>query len=196
MKKLIVFAVAMLFIVPAAFADIDTDIDESIISPPCKIVTVDPAGAGTFDAIEGVVYDSSTGPNQAYVGDVWIVIWNSYRWANMKNIEVTLTGAGTEGIVVGDVTVKGYLNGGVAIGVDSLGVTVDGGVIVAPAIFPQPDWEVIHISNADFTIATVTTMSRCCLVPSMTMYGLGILALLLIGSTVWVLRRRRVGSVA
>ena len=192
MKKLIVFAVAMLFVVPAAFADVEmTTIDSVMTTPPCKIVTVDPAGAGTYDAIEGEEYASGTGPDSAYTGDVWIVVENWYYWANMKHLTVILTGAGTA--TINAATVTGYLNGGTAVGVAN--VEVVGGVIVAD-IFPQPDWEVIHI-NGDFTIETVTTVAVCTLIPSMTHYGLGILALLLIGSTVWVLRRRRrVGSVA
>ena len=194
MKKLIVFAVAMLFIVPAAFADADlTEVDCIVINPPCKIVTEDPAGAGTYDAIEGEEYASGTGPGQVYSGDVWIVIWNSYRPANLKDVVVTVAGAGTA--TINTATATGYLNGGATVGVYDDTVTAVAGVITVPMIFPQPDWEVIHI-NGDFTIETVTTVSRCCLIPSMTHYGLGILALLLIGSTVWVLRRRRVGSVA
>lgn len=190
MKKLLLIVAAMLFIVPAAFADIESTIDSVMTTPPCKIVTVDPAGAGTYDAIVGDEYASGTGPSEVYSGDVWIVVENGYYWAKMKHLTVILTGAGTA--TINAATVTGYLNGGTAVGVAN--VEVVGGVIVAD-IFPQPDWEVIHI-NGDFTIETVTTVAVCTLIPSMTMYGLGILALLLIGSTIWVLRRRRVGSVA
>ncbi len=69
-------------------------------------------------------------------------------------------------------------------------------------IKPQPHWEVMELHVAapgQVTIATIIGHSKCHgfdMIPSLTSYGVIVLVLLLIASTVWVLRRKRVGMPA
>ena len=66
-------------------------------------------------------------------------------------------------------------------------------------IRPQPEWEVmkLHVDgDGPVTIESIVGHSSCHrgeIIPSLTPYGIIVLVLLLIASTVWVLRRRRAG---
>ena len=63
---------------------------------------------------------------------------------------------------------------------------------------PQPDWHVVIFNNAAKGAATVTkiTASPRCYVPSLTEWGLGVLVLVLLASTAFVIYRRRKAVVA
>ena len=74
---------------------------------------------------------------------------------------------------------------------------VPGGVIFHVKIIPQPEWEVMAIHAMDtLTIISGTAQTVCHrdeIIPSLTTYGIIVLVLLLLASTVWVLRRKRAG---
>ncbi len=187
MKKLLLIAAAMLFVLPmAVMAD---PIERDTYLSNDDLGAIPPGGPGW----EGPYAPGPIDPawDVAAGADVYVGIENEHYWVNMKTITITIATAG-------------------AVALDFVSATADGvpanhgePVIDPPGtwtieIFPQPDWEVLVFNNSGGagTITSITIVSECELVPSMTNYGLGILALLLIGSTVWVLRRRRVGSVA
>jgi hypothetical protein len=74
-----------------------------------------------------------------------------------------------------------------------------GGVRFNVKIKPQPHWEVmeLHVAEpAPVTIESIVGQSMCHrdeIIPSLTTYGIIVLVLLLIASTVWVLRRKKAG---
>lgn len=191
MKKLLIIAVAVLFVLPI------TAMAQDQLPRNTYVDTTDPGGVALGLATWAGPYDSTDVINQVVKdGDtVWIGVENHHIIVNLKTLTVVVTGGA--GLVVDSVI--GYV-GGAAYGASMVEDSIAGADLVITAqIFPQPDWEVIVLTNntgGPITIASINAKSECHLVPSMTGYGLGILALLLIGSTVWVLRRRRVGSVA
>jgi len=75
------------------------------------------------------------------------------------------------------------------------------GVVFSGLIRPQPDWEVIVLKNKTSNAATITDVRQCFQceptipdvtnIPSLTTYGIIILVLLLLASTVWVIRKKR-----
>jgi|GEM_PF-2246994 len=72
---------------------------------------------------------------------------------------------------------------------------VPGGVIFHVKIIPQPEWEVMALHATDtLTINTATAQTVCHrdeTIPSLTTYGIIVLVLLLLISTVWVIRKKR-----
>ena len=72
---------------------------------------------------------------------------------------------------------------------------VPGGVIFHVKIIPQPEWEVMALhARATLTINTATAQTVCHrdeMIPSLTPYGIIVLVLLLLASTVWVIRKKR-----
>ncbi len=188
MKKLLLIAVAILFVLPMAVMADPVDRDSYLRSNPS---TVQPPSAGW----EGPFAPGAPiGWNVADGGDVYIGILNEFVWVNMKTVTILVEGTGATDWELATVEADGGPAGYRVVNVTYMGPSL----ILTIEIFPQPDWEVIVLHNfgGAGAIGTITITSECELVPSMTGYGLGILALLLIGSTVWVLRRRRVGSVA
>lgn len=201
MKKLLLIAAFVLLVLPfAAMAEAtdtlqwdvymsatdagDTALGEAPWVGP--FIYGEPIPDTIYDSVAVVAPDSS----------VWIGIPNGFRWVNLKTLWVRVIGGA-------DLTVDtaiGYNEGGVyGIVVIEDAVVVGADLHILISIFPQPDWEVIVLTNntgGPIVIASIEAESECVFIPTMTHYGLGILALLLIGSTVWVLRRRRVGSVA
>jgi len=132
--------------------------------------------------------------------NVYIGINNEFRWVNMKTLTVTVFGPNVEtSLELTDVL--GAVKGGMMKNYRVLDVdtgTPDELTIVIE-MFPQPAWEVLvfHNTSGDvITIESVSAWSDCEMVPTTTAYGLVVLALLLIGSTVWVLRRKRADAPA
>jgi len=74
---------------------------------------------------------------------------------------------------------------------------VPGGVIFHVKINPQPEWEVMALHATDaLTINTAKAQTVCHrdeTIPSLTTYGIIVLVLLLLVSTVWVIRKKRAG---
>lgn len=187
MKKLFIIAVLALFVLPTfAFGQ---DIRSAWIadSNPGDTVLGDPPWGA----------ENETGHAVAGGADVWIGINNDFRWVNMKALTVTLTGTGVENLEV--VEVRGAMKGGmIPSGLVDSTFPGAGTLTLYISIFPQPAWETIMLTNTGgaATIASIEAESVCTLVPTTTTYGLAILALLLIGSTVWILRRRHAGAAA
>lgn len=74
--------------------------------------------------------------------------------------------------------------------------TIAGGVKFYVLFTPQPEWEVVLVKNASgqqVAIDSVKASSTCypTPVPSLTTYGIIVLVLLLLASTVWVIRKKR-----
>lgn len=69
------------------------------------------------------------------------------------------------------------------------------GVVFHVKIDPQPEWEVMALHATDtMTINKVTAQTVCHrdeTIPSLTTYGIIVLVLLLLVSTVWVIRKKR-----
>ncbi len=139
MKKLVLLAIAALFVSPMVMAaDVGVHIEDDVFIPP--VITVEQGDSVTWTNL-GLLVHTVTDTSGAFnSGDIAPGASWGYRFT-----------------VIGE---YGYEC------THSIGMV--GTVIVTPM----------------YTI------------PTMTIYGLGILALLLIGSTVWVLRRKRAGSVA
>ena len=199
MKKLLLVTVALLFVLPfAASAQEDTLTFSTYIS-----VDVDPGDYPVYCYGPWTDYcdldsNAAIGLSLAEVTKVYIGIPNSFRWVNVKYFEITIHGTGVDNMGVD--SIKGYLTSSQRCGVEIIDVDDDTAdkLVVKAYIFPQPNYEIIClVTNGAETIDRIVIRTVCTLIPTMTHYGLGILALLLIGSTVWVLRRRRrVGSVA
>lgn len=189
MKKLLIIA-AMLLVLPMAVMADPIDRDAYLRNDDPGVIP--PGGSGWSGPYAPGPLLPDTGWAVAEGGDIYIGILNEFVWANMKTITIVIEAATLDlslDTVYADGAPASYNDSG------SVGGASDTLII---EIFPQPDWEVImlHNSGGAGMITSITIVSDCELIPSMTYYGLGILALLLIASTVWILRRKRVGSVA
>jgi len=194
MKKLLITTAALLLVLPMIVTAQDKDFQDTVFT-----ATTDPGGAplnenppwtgGPYDGDDPINLGVANGAT------VWIGIGNYHILLNMKNFHVVIQGGA--GLTVNDVI--GYTAGG-AYGSDwYTAVDSAGHKVVTGQIFPQPGWEVIVLSNPGGGAKTITTIQAntwCDPIPSMTTYGLGVLALLLIGSTVWILRRRKAPAAA
>ena len=135
---------------------------------------------------------------------VWMGTWNSYRDNNFKQYTLFINGTG-DLFNLREIWTKGYLP-------DPAGPedtvkhtptarTVGDGVVAFHSQFrPQPEWEVILIKNTSDGPITVTSYyaeSTCRTfpleIPSLTTYGIIVLVLLLLVSTVWVIRKKKAG---
>ena len=199
MKKLLIVTVALLFVLPfAASAQDEYDttwntwvgFDDPLDVPitpgaPCVAPWVE------CDNDSSYVYDIDlSGKANLYIG-----IYNRWRWVFEKEIDIVIRGNGFNNITIE--WIRGWLDGGQTVGRRYEAIIVTPTEIRIKAwIFPQSHWEVINLNTGVGVINRIVVTTTCRFVPTMTHYGLGILALLLIGSTVWILRRRRVGSVA
>jgi len=158
------------------------------------IATTDPGNAPVTGGAPWVAFAPPI--NVAAGATVWIGIENLYWEPNKKKLTVTLTG--------NDLRDLEYVN---TIGYDDAGNSAN--IIAAPlgvpliqqnlAVYqfqyiPQPQWEVIEFTatgdKAAVDIEGISVISSC-RVPSLTQWGLMALVILLIGSSVFVIYRRR-----
>ena len=196
MKKLLIIMAALLFVAPVAMSQ-DKELwgfHFAVTDPGDTALEEMPPWFQHHNAGDPVVF-----PPVPPYASIYLGIHNESQLVNLKTLVLTLTGFGVDGFDVD--WVKGWITGGQATGVSEFVVdnTTPDVLVVVVEFFPQPEWEVLKLTNNSETgivIEAVVCDSECVFIPTMTYYGIGILALLLIGSTVWILRRKRVGSVA
>jgi len=129
--------------------------------------------------------------------DIWFGTENLFIEPNMKFYRLSLTGAGLASLA--DPWARGY---------DPVGAEMEpiagpkmffvGGTLNIDVVFdPQPEWEVVRLTTtAVVTINNAVGASGCTKVtdvPSLTTFGIIALALLLIASTIWIMRKKRAG---
>ena len=213
MKKLFILTGIVLLVLPAVLMAAKGDgrtADDTLWTDLAVKISHDAVEAATpYDDWTGTEYSSGQTMEESVANGetVYIGVWNMYLPdVRIKEMVIIIEGAGVAD-VSGSIEVQGYLSEGQVAGTAEVEVEVltATSIKITVLMFPQPEWEVITITNnsggtVSFDSMTggflVDKVSICWVIPTMTYYGLGILALLLIGSTVWVLRRKRVGSVA
>jgi hypothetical protein len=197
MKKLLVLTVGLLFVMPLAASAQDEITDTLDVylsaSDPVDTVLGDAPWVGPFTPGEPIADPVATiGPG----GYIFIGFPNGFRWVNMKTLWIHIEG-GANLTLEGAVSYNSGGQYGTIEIVEEVIVGADLDILIR--IFPQPDWEVIVLHNATagpVPIVSVWAVSRCVTIPATTTYGLAVLALLLIGSTVWILRRKKAGAIA
>jgi hypothetical protein len=129
--------------------------------------------------------------------EIWFGTVNVYVDPNTKFYRLSLTGVGLAGL--GNPWARGYYPGGAEI-VPLAGPNmffVGGTLNIDVVIDPQPQWEVVKLTaTGEVTINDAVGASGCTRVtdvPMLTTVGIIALALLLIASTIWVMRKRKAG---
>jgi len=133
----------------------------------------------------------------AAANNVWFGTTNYYIEENTKFYRLALTGTGLASL--GNPWARGYDQVGDEIiplagpNMFFVGPTLNIDVV----ILPQPQWEVVKLTaSGAVTITDAVGTSGCTIVtqvPMLTTFGVIVLALLLLVSTIWVIRKRRVG---
>lgn len=156
------------------------------------IATSDPGNnpltGGVWLPYAGQVINVNNGQN------LWIGVENLYDAGRTKTLRVTLTGTNVNGHAYtatgfdasgnsGDITAT--VIGQIAFDANTVQVTF--------TFSPQPQWEVIRLTAAsNISIEEIDATSYCrAPVPSLTQWGIMALVLILIGSSVFVIYRRR-----
>ena len=134
----------------------------------------------------------------------------TYIWIGTQNLQVDeqwkewwLDIHGVNIFDLGAVEVIAYDSSGSSVGYtySTIGKTAltPGGVRFNVKIRPQPEWEVmkLHVDGTGpVTIESIVGHSKCHrgeIIPSLTTYGIIVLVLLLLVSTVWVIRKKKAG---
>ncbi len=150
---------------------------------------------GSLPLTDAVWTPYTGGPYTVLDGEsFWIGIENIFDDVRVKTLRVHLTGSD---VGAGhSITVTGFDTAGVSgdfvinyttntIGDDEVEYIIN--------FDPQPEWEVIwFVASGTFDIESIEASSNCrAPVPSLTQWGMIVLALLLIGSTIFIFVRRR-----
>lgn len=123
-------------------------------------------------------------------------LWKEW-WLRLKGVNVFSLGVGIDSVLAYDSE-----GSSAAYSYSKVGKSFvpDGGVTFNVKIKPQPEWEVIVLRNDGSDPVTITDVlgeTKChrdpedTPIPSLTTYGIIVLVLLLLASTVWVIRKKR-----
>ena len=127
--------------------------------------------------------------------DFWIGIENIFDNDRVKTLRVHLTGSNVSAGHA--ITVTGFDASrdlsGIDAYLDKKNIISSSEVELIFKFDPQPEWEVVWLhANGTFGIESIEASSNCrAPVPSLTQWGMIVLALLLIGSTIFIFVRRR-----
>jgi hypothetical protein len=197
MKKLIILAAFAMLVMPASALAQDGD----TLQWDVYLSAEDPGETALGDApwVGPFAYGAPIADPVATVGPggyLYIGIPNGFRWVHLKTLWIRIYGGA-------ELTLEGAISYNVGGPYGSVRVeetvVVGADLYIRITIFPQPDWEVIILTNGTagpVVVGSIEAESWCRQVSTTTTYGLAILALLLIGSTVWILRRKRIGAAA
>jgi len=128
---------------------------------------------------------------------LWFGTQNTYVPVNRKKYWLELKGAAASDLTA--VEARGYIDASTQVDFTSAITkeTITGGVKFHVVFRPQPEWEVILVKNntgSSIEITGAVGTSDCVkVVPSLTTYGIIVLVLLLLVSTVWVIRKKKAG---
>ena len=127
--------------------------------------------------------------------DFWIGIENIFDDTRLKTLRVYLTGSNVSAGHA--ITITGFDASGDLSGIDAYldekNVISSNEVELIFKFDPQPAWEVVWLhADGTFGIESIEASSNCrAPVPTLTQWGMIVLALLLIGSTIFIFVRRR-----
>jgi len=146
------------------------------------------------------VYTSGLPPANTVIpvnGYLVLAMENIRVQSNVKYLNVRIAFTGTATLHT-DTVGNGY-PGGSGTGLRLIETSAGGVYELLYSIRPQPDWEWVLIKNTGAQPATVSAVvwdSRCRSVPSLTTWGLLALVLIMAGTAIWVVRRKRTAVLA
>ena len=168
-------------------------------SPTWNPALPPPPGQWVWPLLPGGVYNDGLPPVGTVVGAGQSLLLGRENLAiagQKKTVTIGISytpGSGVGPLVLNQAN-SGFIAGGAAAGAIVRETNVAGVYTLVYLLQPQPDWEWFLIQNtgtSPVTMNAVAISDYCNQIPSLTGWGVGALVILLVGTAVWLVRRRK-----